>query len=142
MITTEDLDNMGYSDYMRERARLYSMTPMHMVEEFATTMDQPKDPDMSAGLIYEEFDEWRWERQVNRPKDYRSETEIKELADLVYVIYGYAHSRGWDLDEALRRVHKSNMERCVWPDGSIKRREDGKILKNPDAPKIQLDDLV
>jgi len=46
------------------------------------------------------------------------------------------------LDEAVRRLHQNNMRRCVWPDGSIKRREDGKILRNPDAPKIDLSDLI
>ena len=36
---------------------------------------------------------------------------LKELADLVYVTYGYAATYGWDLDEAFRRVHASNMSK-------------------------------
>src|SRR3972149_2730140 len=36
---------------------------------------------------------------------------LKELADLAYVIYGTAEAFGWDLDEALRRVHESNMSK-------------------------------
>ena len=69
-------------------------------------------------------------------------SELKELADLVYVCYGYANACGYDLDEAIRRVHENNVGRCVQPDGSIKRREDGKILKNEDYPKVDLGDLV
>jgi len=30
----------------------------------------------------------------------------------------------------------------VWPDGGVRYRADGKVLKNPDAPKITLEDLV
>lgn len=52
----------------------------------------------------------------------------KELADLVYVVYGTAISFGIDLDEALRRVHASNMSKRN-PDGTVSRRDDGKILK-------------
>ena len=57
-------------------------------------------------------------------------------------LYGYANTRGWDLDEAVRRVHDNNMGRMYQPDGTIKRREDGKIIKNKDYPKVKLEDLV
>ena len=36
---------------------------------------------------------------------------LKELADLVYVCYQYAANMGWDLDEAMFRVHQSNMSK-------------------------------
>ena len=36
---------------------------------------------------------------------------LKELADLVYVTYGYAAAHGWDLEEAVHRVHASNMSK-------------------------------
>lgn len=44
--------------------------------------------------------------------------------------------------EAFTRVHKNNMGRVFQSDGTIKRREDGKILKNPDYPKVVLKDLI
>jgi len=110
------------------------VSPLAMVKVFSDTMQQEPDPDLQADLIFEELGEWEDEDDPVH--------ELKELADLVYVIYGYALARGWDLDEAVRRVHKNNMTRCIWPDGSVHRREDGKILKNPDAPKIDLSDLV
>jgi predicted HAD superfamily Cof-like phosphohydrolase len=58
------------------------------------------------------------------------------------VIYGYANAKGWDLAEAVLRVHNNNVGRCIQPDGSIKRRADGKVMKNPDYPKPNLSDLV
>jgi len=68
--------------------------------------------------------------------------ELKELSDLVYVIYGYANAKGWDLDEAIYRVHANNIGRCIQADGSIQRREDGKILRRKDYPKVELGDLL
>lgn len=112
-----------------------NLTPMGMVQEFSKTLDQKPDPDLYIQLIFEEFDEFG---MTNR----RTVDELKELADLVYVIYGYANSLDYDLDEALLRVHNNNLGRCIWPDGSIKRRPDGKILKNPAHPEVELGDLV
>lgn len=108
-----------------------------MVKEFADTMGQEPNPELSAILVDEEFDEW-----VEALCFEGAEAELKELSDLVYVIYGYANACGWDLDEAVRRVHQNNIGRCVQPDGSILRNEMGKILKNKDFPKVELGDLV
>jgi predicted HAD superfamily Cof-like phosphohydrolase len=126
-----------------------NMTNMEMVEEFRTTMDQEKNVETSVKLISEEYAEWVKEfnkytlsLHSMKPVEYVPEDELKELADLIYVVYGYANARGWDLDEATKRVHNNNMGRCIQPDGTIKRREDGKVLKNPAYPKIDLGDLV
>jgi NTP pyrophosphatase (non-canonical NTP hydrolase) len=134
MITYEDLTDMGYYD----KGQSYS-TPMDMVREFKETAKQPTNIEMSRKLIREEFDEWLIE--VLNPNGNKS-AELKELSDLVYVIYGYALNMGWDLNEAVTRVHENNMERMTQDDGTIKRREDGKIIKNPNTPKVQLGDLV
>lgn len=53
---------------------------------------------------------------------------VKELADVLYVIYGYAVELGVDLDEVFREVHASNMSKLAA--GAV-RRPDGKILKSP-----------
>ena len=39
------------------------------------------------------------------------ENQLKELADLVYVCYQFAENMEWDLDEAMHRVHRSNMSK-------------------------------
>jgi len=70
------------------------------------------------------------------------EEHLKELADLVYVCFGYAVTYGWDLTEAVSRVHENNMGRMFQPDGSIKYREDGKVMKNKEYPPVDLSDLV
>ena len=52
------------------------------------------------------------------------------LADLVYVIYGMAIESGMDLESVLAEVQASNLSKLM-PDGSVKLREDGKVLKGP-----------
>lgn len=65
---------------------------------------------------------------------------LKELADLVYVCFQFAAAAGWKLDEALDRVHESNMSKLV--DGKPLKREDGKVLKGPNYKPPYLDDLT
>ena len=66
---------------------------------------------------------------------------LKELADLVYVCYQYAANMGWDLDEAMYRVHESNMSKLD-EEGKPIYREDGKVLKGPNYKPPNLEDLV
>jgi len=122
---------------------------MSMVKRFAEVMGQEPNALLSEALVDEEYEEWGFESNLQSgevakhyAQKYDPTKELKELSDLVYVIYGYANVRGWDLDEAVRRVHENNIGRCIQPDGSIQRREDGKILRNPDYPKPNLSDLV
>lgn len=65
---------------------------------------------------------------------------LKEMADLVYVVYQLAAAMDWDLDEAIRRVHASNMSKLV--DGKPLYREDGKVLKGPNYRVPEMKDLV
>ena len=134
MITAQDLEDLGYYD----EGQSYK-TPMGMVQEFKSAANQQTNIEMSRKLIREEFDEWLIE--VLNPNG-SNPAELKELCDLVYVIYGYALNRNWDLDEALTRVHENNMGRMFQDDGTIKRREDGKVIKNPLYPKVDLGDLA
>lgn len=108
-----------------------------MVKEFGEKTEQKKNKDkipLYQSLIIEEYKEWV---MTDDPEE-----ELKELADLLYVIYGYCYQQDWDIDEAVKRVHANNLGRCIQPDGSIKRREDGKIIKNKQYPKVDLSDLV
>ena len=52
------------------------------------------------------------------------------LADLVYVVYGMAIESGMNRDSVLAEVQASNLSKLM-PDGSVKLREDGKVLKGP-----------
>ena len=132
MITQDDIDAFAGIDD----------TPLDMVREFTYSMGQPLDEkhgynrkleDLRWALLKEEFSEVR---DAETPVDL-----LKELADLVYVTYGYAATYGWNLDEAVRRVHKSNMSK-LGVDGKPLKRPDGKVLKGPNYKKPNLSDLV
>ena len=93
-------------------------------------------------LIVEEFKEFiEAEGMLFRQSDEFHEHALKELADLVYVCYQYAANMGWDLDEAMHRVHESNMSKLD-EYGKPIYREDGKVLKGPNYQPPNLEDLV
>jgi len=91
---------------------------------------------MQKSLIDEEWSEfheaYHFEPEYN---------QLKELADLIYVCYQYAASQDWDLDEAVKRVHESNMSKLD-EYGKPIYRADGKVLKGPNYAPPNLEDLV
>ena len=91
---------------------------------------------MQRDLIAEEYKEF-----VEATQSLPYEDELKELADLVYVCFQYAENMEWDLEEALHRVHKSNMSK-LGIDGKPIRRADGKVLKGPNYQPPNLRDLI
>jgi predicted HAD superfamily Cof-like phosphohydrolase len=107
------------------------MDEQSMVEEFHRTFDilvkkQPVLPDQATQalrvrLIQEEFDE------LNEAMlEGNLAAVAKELADLLYVVYGTAVSYGIDMEPVFREVHRSNMSKV----GGHK-RADGKWVKPP-----------
>jgi len=94
------------------------------------------------GLIVEEFKEFlQAEGMLFMHGRNHQEHALKELADLVYVCYQYAENMGWFLDEALNRVHESNMSKLD-DDGNPIYRDDGKVLKGPNYKPPNLEDLI
>ena len=93
-------------------------------------------------LIVEEFKEFlEAEGLLFRHNNTIHSEALKELADLVYVCYQYAENMGWLLDEALDRVHLSNMSKLD-DEGKPVYREDGKVLKGPNYQPPTLTDLI
>jgi len=96
---------------------------------------------VQQGLIVEEFKEFlEAEGMLFMHGRNHQENALKELADLVYVCYQFAENMGWFLDEALNRVHESNMSK-LGEDGKPIYREDGKVLKGPNYQPPNLSDL-
>ena len=91
---------------------------------------------MQKSLIDEEYHEF-----CKAFLDEGFEEQVKELADLVYVCYQYAAAKEWDLDEAMKRVHASNLSKLD-EYGKPIRREDGKVLKGPNYEPPNLKDLI
>jgi predicted HAD superfamily Cof-like phosphohydrolase len=91
---------------------------------------------VQKALIDEEWSEFH--EAYHMKDDYE---QLKELADLVYVCYQFAASQEWDLDEAMRRVHDSNMSKLD-EYGKPIYRPDGKVLKGPLYKEPYLQDLI
>ena len=135
MITLDQIEDWEDSEaYYSPTDPIEVITPMNMVQEFCRVTDQWPSSHLYFSLIKEEYGELL--ETLDRHE------ELKELSDLVYVIYGYANAKGYDLDTAIKRVHENNIGRCVQADGTVKRREDGKIIKNEAYPKVYLGDLL
>jgi predicted HAD superfamily Cof-like phosphohydrolase len=105
------------------------VTAQSMVEEFHRLFDivareTPAVIDeqtriLRERLIHEEFEELKEAMAKNDLS-----AVAKELADLLYVVYGTAVSYGIDMEPVFREVHRSNMSKV----GGYK-REDGKWVK-------------
>ena len=113
--------------------------------EFRRAYNIPNDLSrrtLQKNLIVEEFKEFLQadlDMALMHPPD--REACLKELADLIYVCAQYAENMDWDIEQALRRVHKSNMSK-LGNDGKPVKRKDGKVLKGPNYKPPDLSDLV
>lgn len=129
------------------------MTREDYVREFQVAMGQDVDVDASEvinfdlsqmrfKLIEEELSELKsaadWGESLNKK---RLCNLLKELADLQYVISGFAVTYGLPLEEAFLLVHESNMSK-LGDDGKPIYREDGKVLKGPNYKAPDLRGLI
>ena len=113
-----------------------------MVAEFHETFDiavetVPLVPDeatrsLRVRLIQEEFDELQ---EALSRRD--AAAVAKELADLLYVVYGTAVSCGIDMEPVFREVHRSNMSKI----GGHK-RADGKWVKPPTYSPARIEPIL
>jgi predicted HAD superfamily Cof-like phosphohydrolase len=112
------------------------------IGEDITSLDNHDLLEMRMELIDEEVEEVSQELPAHFPDGGRMDKAAitKELADLLYVTYGFAVTFGLPIDEVFERVHRSNMSK-LGDDGKPIYREDGKVLKGPNYEKPNLDDL-
>jgi predicted HAD superfamily Cof-like phosphohydrolase len=113
-----------------------------MVAEFHGTFDiavgtVPRVPDEATSslrvrLIQEEFAELQ-----EALGQHNVAAVAKELADLLYVVYGTAVSCGIDMGPVFREVHRSNMSKV----GGHK-RADGKWVKPPTYSPARIEPIL
>jgi predicted HAD superfamily Cof-like phosphohydrolase len=75
-------------------------------------------------LIAEEFAEF-----VTAYFNNNAEKELDACFDMIWVIVGYMHSRGWNIDAAWVEGASSNLSKIDKETGKVVRRHDGKIMK-------------
>lgn len=101
------------------------------VRTFMTACGQGKSDgkhvfDLRLRLIEEEYDEF-----IEALKYGDNVFTAKEAADLVYVVVGTCIALGIPFNEVFGALQISNMSK-IGPDGKIRFREDGKVLKGAD----------
>lgn len=114
-------------------------TLLTQAKEFRDAYSIPNSPNgnlTQKSLIDEEWSEFH---EAFHLKD--EHEQLKELCDLIYVCYQFADNKGWDIDEAMDRVHKSNMSKLD-DNGQPIYRQDGKVLKGPNYKPPNLTDLL
>jgi hypothetical protein len=102
---------------------------MNLGGQFITTPNG-EQMDLYANLIQEETDEFLEAHYALLESE--PEASIKEAADVIVVAAGYLISKLGvvNAQEAWRLVHASNLRKL---EGSVEKREDGKILKNAEG---------
>ncbi|WP_026461175.1 nucleoside triphosphate pyrophosphohydrolase family protein [Schaalia suimastitidis] len=131
-------------DLVEQFHATYSM-PNRLADGAAPTLDIDRI-DMRIALIAEEFAELIGAVYGNAARGVIEESLVKSrdvksgsgdvveaadaLADMIYVIYGMALECGINLDAVLAEVQASNLSKLM-PDGTVRLREDGKVLKGP-----------
>jgi len=88
-----------------------------------TDTDNPAQRDLYAKLISEEFAEF-----IAAFVDKDDVEQLDACMDMIWVIVGYALSRGWDVEGAWQEVTRSNFSKFD--------PETGLPIKNPDTGKI------
>lgn len=108
---------------------------------FGLELDQSK-PSMQllqlrAKLIAEEahevqdaFFRYMWCKETGVSCNEAKAHLAKELADLLYVVFGTSEAIDIDISTVYNRVHSSNMSK-LGEDGKPIHREDGKAMKGP-----------
>lgn len=117
----------------RTRSTLKNAEAMvrEFMEKFGQSMQrEPGFPiapirDFRAELVEEEYYELQDAEELD---DFVGVADA--IGDQIYVLIGYALAYGIPIVPIFAEIHRSNMTK-IWPDGTIKRREDGKVLKPP-----------
>ena len=104
--------------------------PFDQVKEFMIAGDHSIDGSnkeqcaLYAELVREESQEF-WDG-IATNNDLET---LDGIADTIWVLAGFAHSKGWDINGAFNEVARSNMSKVDSVSGKLIKRADGKVLK-------------
>ncbi len=83
-----------------------------------------KNAKLYKKLIEEEYEEF-----VFAETNHDEVGELDACMDMIWVILGYCHMRGWDVNGAWHEVARSNLDKIDLFTNKVIKREDGKVLK-------------
>ena len=94
---------------------------------FLNACDQepsPENAELYVKLIKEEFEEFAVARRENDEVE-----QLDACMDMIWVILGYCHMKGYKVDAAWAEVARSNLAKINTSTGKVIKRDDGKVLK-------------
>lgn len=97
------------------------------VATFIGACDQERNEanaELYKNLIREEIKEF-WDAEADNDQV----EELDACMDMIWVILGYCHMRGWNVSGAWNEVARSNLDKIDRVTGKVNKREDGKVLK-------------
>jgi predicted HAD superfamily Cof-like phosphohydrolase len=83
-----------------------------------------ENANLYRNLIVEEF--WEFQQAI---KDNDEVEQLDACMDMIWVILGYAHMKGFKVESAWNEVARSNLAKIDRKTGKVIKREDGKVLK-------------
>lgn len=117
--------------------------PMMDVKRWLVTVgqsvdtDNPEQRNLYAKLINEEFSEFI-DAFINKD----NVEQLDACMDMIWVIIGYALSRGWDVEGAWNEVSRSNFSKFDDQGNPIKNPDTGKIMKGPNFSPPSLEKFL
>lgn len=106
------------------------VAPIEDVVEWLTNAGHV--PSITTSKLYRSLIDEELHEFIQAEVDKEGEAaEFKELLDLMWVLIGYAHARGWPVTEGWMELARSNYSKFTVEDGKLvlKKRDDGKVLK-------------
>ena len=97
------------------------------VVKFIEACDQEKSENNIAlydNLINEEYNEF-----CQAVYDRDEVEQLDACMDMIWVILGYCHMKGYNVEGAWNEVARSNLAKIDTTTGKVIKREDGKVLK-------------
>jgi predicted HAD superfamily Cof-like phosphohydrolase len=110
------------------------------VKLFLNACDQ-KPTDENIDLYYELIKE-EYKEFLDAVEDGNNVEQLDACMDMIWVILGYCHMKGFDIRGAWQEVADSNLSKIDKDTGKVLRREDGKILKPEGWKPPKLDRYV
>ncbi len=107
---------------------------VHDVVRFIQACEQVRTPaniELYDKLIHEEFGEYI---------DAKNDAEkLDACMDMIWVIIGYCHMKGWNIERAWEEVARSNLDKIDPDTGYVLKNSDGKVMKpkNWKAPALE-----
>jgi predicted HAD superfamily Cof-like phosphohydrolase len=86
--------------------------------------DNKEQAELYLKLIKEEYGEF-----LDAIRDSDDVETIDACFDMIWVIVGYMHSRGWDCEGLWDEGAQSNLKKINFATKKVMKREDGKVLK-------------